>query len=94
MSTPKVKVLDKALEILSHFYSYDVLSVKDIEEITRYNSTTIFRILRSFVEWGYLQQDIITKKYSLSIKIVEMAGTLLKKMNLIHICLLYYNSHD
>ena len=86
MPTPKVKVLDKALAVLSYFSTYDELSVKEIEKLSDLNETTIFRILKSFTDWGYLKQDPVSKKYSLSIKILEMSGILLKKMNLVQIC--------
>lgn len=86
MSTPKVKVLDKALFILSFFYDHDELSLKEIEKLSNLNETTIFRILKSFTDWEYLKQDPITKKYRMSVKIIEMTGTMLKKMNLLQIC--------
>jgi DNA-binding IclR family transcriptional regulator len=52
MPTNKILVLDKALSILSYFYSNSELSVKELEKLTGVNRTTIFKSLQSFVDWG------------------------------------------
>ncbi|OHD17641.1 MAG: hypothetical protein A2Y38_04360 [Spirochaetes bacterium GWB1_59_5] len=86
MATPGVKVLDKALSILSTFFRRDDSTLKDLEEITHFNRSTIYRILKVYLKWGFLEQDPVTKRYRLSIKILEMAGSVLRKMNFLDIC--------
>jgi len=86
MATPGVKVLDKALSILSTFFRKDDSTLKDLEEITHFNRSTIYRILKVYLKWGFLEQDPVTKRYRLSIKILEMAGSVLRKMNFLDIC--------
>ncbi len=85
MATNKILVLDKALSILSFFYINSELSVKELEKLTGVNRTTIFKSLQSFVDWGYLEQDPVSKRYKASIKILGMAGTLLQRMDVIKI---------
>ena len=85
MPTNKILVLEKALSILSHFYTNSELSVKELEKITGINRTTVFKSLQSFVEWGYLEQDPISKRYRASLKILRMAGTVLRRMDVVKI---------
>jgi len=86
MSTPGVKVLDKALLILSRFFEKDELSIKELEECTRLNRSTIYRILQVFSKWDFLSQDPATKRYKLSIKLLEMSGSVLRKISFLDVC--------
>lgn len=81
-----VKVLDKAFNILSVFYEKEELSLKELVEISGMNRSTVYRIMQAFQKWGFIVQHPENKKYRLSLKIVEMAGYVLRKMNLINIC--------
>jgi DNA-binding IclR family transcriptional regulator len=85
MPTNKILVLEKALSILSHFYTNSELSVKEIEILTGINRTTVFKSLHSFIDWGYLEQDPVSKRYRASLKILGMSGTVLRRMNVVEI---------
>jgi IclR family KDG regulon transcriptional repressor len=85
-ATSSVKVLDKALSVLSTFFRKDDSTLKDLEQITHFNRSTIYRILKVYLKWGFLEQDPVSKRYRLSIKILEMAGSVLRKMNFLDIC--------
>jgi IclR family KDG regulon transcriptional repressor len=86
MSTPGVKVLDKALFILSVFFEKDEFSLKELEERTGLNRSTIYRILQVYLKWSFLEQDSNTKKYRLSIKILEMSSSVLRKISYLNVC--------
>jgi IclR family KDG regulon transcriptional repressor len=86
MSTPGVKVLDKALFIISVFFEKDELSLKELEEQTKLNRSTIYRILQVFLKWNFLEQDPTTKRYKLSIKILEMSSSVLRKISFLNVC--------
>lgn len=86
MSEHGVKVLDKAFLLLSHFYNHDSLSLKELVEMTEMNRSTVYRILRVFLRWGYLERDADTGRYSISLKILELSGSMLRKMSLLNIC--------
>jgi IclR family KDG regulon transcriptional repressor len=83
--TKQVKVLIKALDILSLFYQHNELSIKEVEELTGLNRTTIFRIMLSFIDYGYIEQDALTKRYRVSFKILKLAGGILQRADLIQV---------
>lgn len=86
MDGPSVKVLDKALSILSNFFEKDEFALKELEERTQLNRSTIYRILKVYMKWGFVEQEPSTKKYRLSIKILEMAGSVLRRINFLNVC--------
>lgn len=86
MADASVKVLDKALSILSLFRTNSTLTVSEIESLTGYNRTTIFRIVQSFAAKGYLVQDPLTKKYRTSLQILELAGAVLRDLDIVGVC--------
>ena len=81
MAVPEIKVLDKALLILSIFRDKDNLSLQELEEITKLNISTIYRILRMYVKWGFIEHDSSTNRYQLSIKVLEIANSVLRRIN-------------
>jgi DNA-binding IclR family transcriptional regulator len=81
----KVKVLDKALTVFSLFSKNDELSIKELTEMSGLNRTTIYRILQVFLDWDFLEQDPATKKYRTSLKVLEIAGSVLRTMSFLKI---------
>jgi len=81
-----VKVLDKAFLLLSHFYDRDTLSLKELVELTGMNRSTVYRILQMFLKWGYLERDDTSGRYRVSLKILELSGSMLRKMSLLNVC--------
>jgi len=86
MSKTGVKVLEKAQEILSCLYERGELSLKQLEKLSGFNRSTIYRILQVYQKWGYIEQDPESKKYKPSLKILEIAGSVLRKISLLNIC--------
>lgn len=86
MSAPNVKVLDKALDILSQFLEYDELSLQDLLRITGYNRTTLYRLLQSLVTNSFLHQDPLTKHYMVSSNLMRLAGAAFTKMKFLPVC--------
>lgn len=85
MAIDKVKVLDKALSILTLICANEELSLKELEEFSGLNRTTVYRILQSFLNWGYVEQNLANKKYRASLKILEMAGIVLQRMDVVKV---------
>ncbi len=81
-----VKVLDKAFLLLSQFYSHDDLSLKELVELTEMNRSTVYRIMQVFLKWGYVERDNQTGRYKVSLKILELSGSMLRKMSLLNVC--------
>jgi hypothetical protein len=54
-----VPMVAKAIDISEHLrVSNSGLSVKDIQGLTRYSSSTIYRILRTLLAFGYVRRDL------------------------------------
>ena len=86
MAASPVKVLDKALFVLSQFLDYDELSSQDLLRITGYNRTTLYRLLQSLVANSFLHQDPRTKKYMVSSNLMRLSGAAFNKKKFLPIC--------
>ncbi len=85
MAIDKVKALDKALSIFTLVCTNEGLSLKELEELSGLNRTTVYRILQSFIDWGYVEQNLTNKKYRASLKILEMAGIVLRRIDVVKV---------
>lgn len=77
-----VQILDKSfliLETLSREFSGITLSELSVK--VNLNITTVHRILSTFADRGYIQQDV-NKLYSLSLKFLELSGSYLNSLDL------------
>lgn len=86
MAASQVKVLDKALSILSQFLEYDELSLQELQHISGYNRTTLYRLLQSLVANSFLQQDSRTRKYMVSSKLMRLSGAAFNQMKFLPAC--------
>lgn len=62
-----VQTIDRAFYLLELLSDYEDLSLKEITIKTKLNKTTIFRILQSLIENGYIKR-VKKNRYSLSFK--------------------------
>lgn len=72
----------KVLELLAEKGSMGLL---DLSEELNLNKSTVHRMLASLIHMGYAKQNEATQKYSLSLKIVNIAGKLLEQTNILPI---------
>lgn len=72
----------KVLELLADKGEMGLLELSDALEL---NKSTVHRMLSSLIYMGYAKQNENTQKYSLSFKIVNMAGKLLERTNILPI---------
>ena len=86
MAPPKVKVLEKALFILSRFLEHGEFSLQDLIRISGYNRSTLYRILQGFVDHSFLRQDPQTKKYQVSSNLIRLAGAAIGNMKFLPVC--------
>jgi IclR family transcriptional regulator, KDG regulon repressor len=86
MSTSKVKVLEKALFILSQFLDHEEFSFQDLLKISSYNRTTLYRMLQSFVDHSFLRQDPINGNYQVSANLIRLAGSAIGGLNFLPTC--------
>ncbi len=75
--------LEKGLKILNLFSKeHSRWSQKDIAEAMQMNTTSVFRLINTFVKMGYLVKDGKTKQVSLGPMAVAMSHRLLRSYNL------------
>jgi DNA-binding IclR family transcriptional regulator len=86
MPASKVKVLEKALFILSQFLDHEEFSFQDLLRISGYNRTTLYRILQSLVDHTFLQQDPANGNYQVSVNLIRLAGSAIGKLNFLPTC--------
>jgi len=68
----------KALQVLEVVAaSSQPVSVQDVAEQVRADKTTAYRMLMTLVEAGYVLRDHVSKRYSLSYKVVSLSRNLL-----------------
>lgn len=77
-----LKTLSNAIDVLSLFEEEPSLSIKELQEGTQLNRTTLYRILYTLRHEQVLELDPETGKYHLGMKIIHLASLLLKRMDI------------
>lgn len=86
MPASKVKVLEKALFMLSKFLDHEEFSFQDLLRISNYNRTTLYRILQSLVSHSFLRQDPASGNYQVSANLIRLAGSAIGRLNFLPTC--------
>jgi IclR family transcriptional regulator, acetate operon repressor len=69
-----VPVLDRALSVLEHLLQFpDGLGVSDLSHQLSIPKNTVYRIVNTLHERGYVRRDEVTKRFMLSRKLLTMA---------------------
>ena len=75
-----IQSLDKALSLLSLFtITRPELTLAQIVELSGLQKSSVYKILQTFVENGYLYQDNASKKYRLGNKIAVLSNAFFKR---------------
>lgn len=69
-----IQSIQRAMTIIELFRSEKNLSLTEISQMTGLTKTTVYGIVETLVSGGYLEQDEITKQYSLGITLMEMGS--------------------
>lgn len=67
-----IKSLIKSITVLELISKKEKMSIKEIDEETKFGKSTIFRILTTLKELNYVDQDIKDSKYFATMKIIEL----------------------
>lgn len=79
-----LKTLDQSLKVLENFtLDNPIWSVRELSRKLNMNPTVIHRILKTFKENQFLQQDKVTKKYKLGFKFLQFSNIVLHNFSLI-----------
>ncbi|MEZ4670919.1 MAG: IclR family transcriptional regulator [Anaerolineae bacterium] len=74
-----IKSIDRAMQILFAFSIEDrLLGVTELSERLNLNSSTIHHLAASLKKWGLLEQDPVSRKYRLGVRLIELGGTMLQ----------------
>jgi DNA-binding IclR family transcriptional regulator len=83
-----IKSLDHALQVLELFSAENQeWGVTEISEALNLYKSTVFDILKTFENRGLMKKDERSQKYQLEIKLMEIIGAILNKMNLKQVAL-------
>jgi IclR family KDG regulon transcriptional repressor len=78
-----IKSVDHALQVLELFSAENrEWGVTEISEALNLYKSTVFDILKTFENRGFMKKDERTQKYQLDIKLMWIISAILKKMNL------------
>jgi IclR family transcriptional regulator, KDG regulon repressor len=78
-----VKSVSRALDIIDIVSSQkDGLGVTEIAKQMDINKSSVYRILSTLVQYGYMEQDEETSRYKLGYKFLEMSSKLLESIDL------------
>jgi IclR family KDG regulon transcriptional repressor len=78
-----VKSVSRALDIIEIVSSEkDGLGVTEIAKQMDINKSSVYRILSTLVQYGYMEQDEETSRYKLGYKFLEMSSKLLESIDL------------
>lgn len=71
----RVQALERAMDILDCFsFQNREITLSEIISKTGLNKTTVIRLISNFIARGYMQQDQISKKYHLGLRLFELGG--------------------
>lgn len=79
-SKETVQSIENALKLLDCFSETEAMGITEIATMMDIGKATASRLVFSLQKYGYLQQDEVTKKYRLGLKLMYM-GTLVKERN-------------
>ncbi|MFJ5624715.1 IclR family transcriptional regulator [Peribacillus loiseleuriae] len=78
-----VKSVDRALTIITLVSKRkEGVGVTELASNLEINKSSIFRLLRTLVKHGFIEQDLETKKYRLGYKYLELSSMLLESIDL------------
>jgi len=78
-----IQSIEKCFKVVSCFYDANrVLSLEELVKQTGYKKTTCFRILKTMLSLGLLEQDAKTKAYQFGPRLVLIGLAALKNMSL------------
>ena len=83
MTEQKVQTIDRALDLIELLATAkEGLGVTEIGQQIGLHKSTVFRLLTTLVERGYVQKNPKNSTYSLGLKFIEISGLFLKKLEL------------
>lgn len=80
-----VQSVERAIKILEELAGEkDGLGVTEISRRVGLHKSTVYRMLSTLLNLGYIEQNTVTEKYRLGMKILYLAGEILGRMDIRH----------
>src|SRR5690606_30796276 len=76
-----MSALQKAFQILEHMATVEDAGVAEISKSLKLAGPTVHRLLVSLTELGYVAKDQKSQRYSLSLRVLQLTGPLLNRLN-------------
>ena len=85
-SVTVVQSVDRALSIIEVLSDYeDGMGVTEISSKINLHKSTVHRLLLTLIHKGYVEQNPITNKYKLTLKLFELGNKLVDKMDILSV---------
>ena len=81
--TKSVQSAGKIFQIVETLSETGPIGLVELSKLLGIHKSTTFRLLNSLIYMDYVKQDKQTSKYMLTFKILEVAGKLLDKMDIV-----------
>ncbi|MBC2581870.1 IclR family transcriptional regulator [Clostridium sp. DJ247] len=79
-----VQSVDRSLSILEVLSDYENgLGITEISEKVKLHKSTVHRLLSTLIFKGYVEQNEITNRYKLTLKLFELGNKKVEKMNIV-----------
>lgn len=87
METEKnpVQSADRIFQVMEVLAENRPMGLQELSDCVKLNKSTVHRLLNSLIYMGYARQDAVTGKYAITFKIVNIAGKILEKMDILSI---------
>ncbi|HLR20804.1 MAG TPA: IclR family transcriptional regulator, partial [Tissierellaceae bacterium] len=81
-----VQSVDRALSILELISNHnDGLRIIDISEETGLHKSTVHRLLGTLIHKGFVEQDLNTNKYKISLKLYELGSKKIESLDILEV---------
>jgi IclR family transcriptional regulator, KDG regulon repressor len=70
----------KILDLVAH--SSQGVSIRDLSDVLKLPKGTVHRLLLSLAYFGYIKQDVKTKRYLLGLKLLELGNLIINQLDL------------
>jgi DNA-binding IclR family transcriptional regulator len=78
-----IQSVERAVRILGAFsVERPLLGITELSAMVELNQSTVHHLVRSLLRSGLIEQDPISRKYRLGLRLIELAGTMLHSRNL------------
>lgn len=80
-----VQSAERIFQVMEMLADHGEMGLMELSSALGLHKSTVHRLLMSLIYMGYARQDEVSQKYMLSYKIVNMAGRILDKMDILQV---------